>query len=185
MRFSADITGPGGGVVHTEFGSAAGDAGLGHGDEGADDFHFRVGAEADGVGHGFHEVLAAVGIDRVVAGVGGDDEAVRFQAFRKSGGDGEHDAVAKWHDGPFHRLLFVVSLRNFTTRLQQVGREHLANESQPDFPVRHTQSGCVVRGEGNLAVVVFGPVVKADGADDFVTPMGLVKRGDGIHPAAQ
>jgi hypothetical protein len=76
-----------------------GDAGFVGGDEGSEELDAGVGAVFHGVGHGEHEGFAAIGVDGVVAGVGGDDESMGVAGFCEACGDGEHDAIAEGEGG--------------------------------------------------------------------------------------
>ncbi len=182
----AFVAGPGFGVVDVEAMAEGGDGGFVEVDEGAEEFDAGVGAFGHGGGHGVHEGFAAVGVDGVVAGMGGDDEGFGAAAFGEAGGDGEHDAVAEGDDGALHGFLGVMAVGDFAAGLKEVGGEELVDEGEwDDVVVEAAEVIAVPGGEGDFFGVVFGAVVKADGADDVVVLAGPVEGGDGIHAAGE
>lgn len=182
----AFVAGPGFAVVDVEAVAEPGDGGFVEVDEGAEQFDTGVGAFGHGGGHGVHEGFAAVGVDGVVAGVGGDDEGVRATTFSKAGGDGEHDGVAKGDDCALHGFLGVVAVGNLTAGLEEIGGEELVDEGKRnDVVVDPAEVIAMPGGEGDFFGVVLRAVVKADGADDFVVLTGPVEGGDGIHAAGE
>ena len=184
VNFSALVAGPGAGEVDAQFVAAGGDVFLAHGNEGAHQFEIDVGALLDGVGHGLHEFLPAVGVDGVVSRVGGDDEAVGFTAFSEAGSDGEHDAIAEGNHGGFHVGFLVVAFRDVAPGLEEVGFEEVVDEVEFDGLVRDAELLTVPGCKGDFAVVVFRPVVEGNSGGDFVLPGGVVEGGDGVHAAA-
>jgi len=96
-----------------EFCAAPHDVGLGPIDEGAAEFDRTPVAESDGLGHGVGKLVAAIGVDRVVAAVGGVGNLFSANGEGMSGGDGQQDHVSIWHNGGLHRFLGVVSLGDF------------------------------------------------------------------------
>ena len=70
-----------------QFGTAAYDVGLCPVDEGANELDLFPVGEADGGGHGIGELVAAVGVDGVVAGVGGVGDLVGLDREGVASGD--------------------------------------------------------------------------------------------------
>lgn len=85
--------------VHAQLCALRGYLSLACVDEGCQHLKLRVGAQADGLAHGVHEFRAAVGIQVVVARVGGNHQPLRARAFRHARGNGQEDAVAERHHG--------------------------------------------------------------------------------------
>lgn len=98
------------GEGHAELGTAAYDVGLCPVDEGANELDLFPVGEADGDSHGIGELVAAVGVDGVVAGVGGVGDLVGPDREGVASGDGEEDHVSIGHNGAFHRFLGIVPL---------------------------------------------------------------------------
>ena len=184
MEFAAFVAGVGLGEIDAELGSAGGDVFFALVDEGTVEGNFFVGAFGDGGGHGGHEGLAAIGVDGVVAGVGGDGEGAGAGAFGEAGGDGEHDAIAEGDDGLLHGKLFVVAIGNFAAGFEKIGGEELVHETEGNRFVPEAEIGAVGFGEGDFAVVVLGAVIEADAGEHGAGGGGVVKGDDGIHPAA-
>src|SRR5690606_10198558 len=99
MTLAAFVARPSARVVHAEVRALACDIGLGQGDEWTEQLDLRVSAEAHGFTHRLHKIFAAVRIDRMVAAVCGDDEALGADAFGETARDAQHDRVAKRHHG--------------------------------------------------------------------------------------
>ena len=69
------------------------------GGKGGQDSHPVEGAFLGGFRHGFGKALSAVRIDGVIPAVGGDENGVNAEIFRKAHRDGKHDPVAERDDG--------------------------------------------------------------------------------------
>ncbi|SPE56927.1 hypothetical protein SBV1_260022 [Verrucomicrobia bacterium] len=179
---AAFVTGPGFREIHPELMTAPGYLGLRTVDERAEDFDVGVRSEADRIGNRPHEILTAVRVDGVVAGVGRDDESLGLDRFGKAAGDREHDPVPERDNSLLHLSLFVMALGNGAARFEQVGLEKLAHKIEWDDPVRNSQPLAVEGREGDFLVVVFGAVIEAERADDLVSCVGFVERGDRVHP---
>ena len=108
MNVAALVAGPCFLKGQAEFRAAAHDVGFGPVDEGAAELDRAPVAESDGFGHGVGKFVAAIGVDRVVAAVGGVSDLFGADREGVPGGDGEQDHVSIRHDGGFHRLLGVV-----------------------------------------------------------------------------
>ena len=119
MLFAALVAGVGRGVVETEPFADAGDVGFPDACIGRVDLYPDVGAVPHGLRHGMHESRAAIGIDRMVAAVIGDEYLAQLSAFGKPAGHRKHDAIAERHDGRFHVFGLVVSLRHGVRALQK------------------------------------------------------------------
>ncbi len=148
------------GVIDSEFRAAFRDGGLVHGDERSEQADAGIGPPLHGIAHGEHERLAAIRIDRVIAGMRGDDHRFRADAFGKPGGDGEHDAVAEGHDGLFHRFPGVVAFRNLAAGAQEVGFEKPVHEIERYGFMGQAEMSGMPCGAGKLAGVVFRAVVE-------------------------
>lgn len=113
VQRAAFVAGPGLGKGHPQFGAAAHDIGLGPIDEGADELNGGPVSEADGLGHGVGEGVAAVGVDCVVAGVGRVGDLPGLDGEGVASGERQEDHIAVGHHGALHRLLGVVPLGHF------------------------------------------------------------------------
>ena len=82
--------------------------------EGVGCMHLDVSVRAlmHSVAHGSDESLAAVGINMVVASVVGNHHSFEASALRYATGYGEHDAIAKGHNGRCHVVCTVRTLGN-------------------------------------------------------------------------
>lgn len=105
---AALVAGPGLFEGQAEFGAAAHDVGFGPVDEGAAELDRAPVAEADGFGHGVGKLVAAVGVDRVVAAVGGVGDLLRANRKGMPSRDREQNHVSIRHHGGLHRLFGVV-----------------------------------------------------------------------------
>ena len=182
---SAFVAGPCLREIDAEFRAAASNGGFIHVDERAGDFHSGVGAFPHGLLHALHEGLAAVRINGVVARVCGDDEPAGAGIFCHTSGDGEQDAVAKWHDGLFHAFLGVVAVGDGVSALQQAAFEQLGDKIDVDDAVRDAEVAAMPCGVVQFAGIVLGAVVEAQRELDFAIFSGVVEGGDGVHAAAE
>lgn len=174
------------GVVDVEFGSACGDVFFAKRDEGAEDLDVGVGACGDGLRHGGEEVFAAVGVDGVVTGVGGDDEAFGADAFGEASGDGEEDAVAEGDDGALHVVFLVVAFGDVAAGLEEVALEELVHEGEVGGVEGDAGLLCLPAGHGEFFGVVLGGVVDAKAGDDIMAFRQGVPEGDGgVHTAGK
>lgn len=99
VALAAFVAGVGVGVVDAEGGAAAGDVGFGDTGVWGVDGYVVVGSAGDCTGHCFDEFGATVGVNGVVTAVVCHHHVCKAAAFCKAGGDGQHYAVAEWHDG--------------------------------------------------------------------------------------
>ena len=165
--------------------AAADHRGLVPADERAGEADARIGTEADGCVHRVHERRPAIGVDGVVAGVGGDGDRARTDALGESGGDGQQDAVAERHHGAAHRAIGVMAVRDLAARHQEIGGQQPAEAAQIHHLVADAEGGGLRPRQRQLAVVVLGPVVEAQCGGDPARRVLVVEQGGGIHPAAQ
>jgi len=184
MNFLSFIAGPSLRKVDAESLSKGGDLGFGEMNQGAEEGDFGVGAEAEGIAHGLHKVLAAIWVDCMVAGVSGDDQTCGSEAFGVASGDGKKDAVAKGHDRLFHGKFFVMAVGNFSAFLQEVRGEKLIDKGQMDDLVGDAQAIGVEFCEGNFEGIMFGAVVEADGGGDITFEVCVIECDHGIHSPA-
>ena len=112
-----------------------------------------------------------------------DDESFRAPAFGETGGDGEHDAVAERHHRLLHGCRLVMPVGNLAPRPEQRGGEEPVNKVERDHLVRHPEGVCVLGGEGNFAMIVFGAVIEAQHGRDLMAPARPVERRHRIHAA--
>ena len=85
-----------------QFCAAADDVGFGPIDEGAAELDRAPVAESDGCGHGVGKLVAAIGVNSVVAAVGGVGDLFGADGEGMSGGDGEQNHVSIRHNGGLH-----------------------------------------------------------------------------------
>ena len=185
VEFAAAVAGVGVGEIHTELGAGGGYFCLGAGDEGAQNLQIRVGAVGNGGRHGCHELLPAVGVDGVVATVGGDDQSFCTLAFGDAGGNGQKNAVAEGDDGLFHVLLGVVAGGNGICPAQQGAFQMRRDGTQVDFVVGHAAVLSLPAGAGQFSGGVVAAVVEGKGADHLVVAQRPVQGGGGIQPAGK
>ena len=179
MLFAALVAGVGRGVVETEPFADAGDVGFADACIGRVDLYPDVGAVPHGLRHGMHESRAAIGIDRMVAAVIGDEYLAQLSAFGKPAGHGKHDAIAERHDGRFHVFGLIVALRYGIPALQKRGLEILTDECERDDDMFDAELLAMPRGTLGLALIVVAPIVERYGQCDF---LGLfMQEGDAIH----
>ena len=126
-----------------------------------------------------HESRAAIGIDRMVAVMVGDEYLAQLPAFGETTGNGEHDAIAERYDGRFHVFGLVVALRHGIRALQKRGFEMLTDECERDDDVFDAELLAMSRGALGLPLVVVATVVERNGQCDL---LGLfMQEGDTIH----
>ena len=110
VLFPALVAGPGLFKGYFQFRAEGGDVGLGPVDEGSVEGDFMPVGKADGLVEGIGKDFAAVGIDVVVAGMGGVGDVVKATGDGPPGSEGEQDHVAVGDDGGLHVVLGIVSL---------------------------------------------------------------------------
>ena len=126
-----------------------------------------------------HESRAAIGIDRMVAVMVGDENLAQLPAFGETTGHGKHDAVAERHDGRFHVFGLVVALRHGIRALQKRGFEILTDECERDDDVFDAELLAMPRGAFGLPLIVVATVVECNGQCDL---LGLfMQEGNAIH----
>ena len=185
MDLTPLVAGPGPGKIDTQLCAFSGNASLVHGDKGTQQSDPRVGSGPDRLRHRGKEVLAAVGVDRVVAGMRCNHDAFRIATLGESGSNREHDTVAERNYCPLHRLLLVVSLGDVTPGFQKIRRKLLGNETERGDTVGNPRLRTVPGGHREFPRMMLGPVVEAQAGDHLMHAKGVVEGGDRIHPAAE
>ena len=112
VKVAALVAGPRFRKGQAQFCAAAHDIGFGPVDEGAAELDRAPVAQTYGFGHGVGKLVAAIGVDRVVAAVGSVSDLLSANRKGMPGGDGEQDHISIWHHGGLHRLLGVVAFGN-------------------------------------------------------------------------
>ena len=182
MEVVAFVAGPSVGEVDVEIATNGGDVFFANVDEGAQHLDVGVGAGGNGLRHGGEEVFAAVGVDGVVTGVGGDDEAFGADTFGKAGGDGKKDAVAEGDDGALHVFLLVVAFGDVSAGLKEVTFEESVHKGEVSGVEGNSGLVGLPSGHGEFFGVVFGGVVDAEAGDHFVLGgEGMPESDGGIH----
>ena len=77
-----------------------------------------------------------------------------------------------------------MALGDFAAAAEKVAFEKAVHEIERDDLVPHAEEGAMLRRKGNLAMVVFRPVIEAEPGDDLVLARGGVQGGDGVHASA-
>lgn len=185
MRVSAFVTGPSGGKIDTELGSAPRDGGFVEVDEGADEAHLGVGTALHGGIHCLHEIFPAIGVDGVVTGVGGDDDTGCSLAFGETGCNREHDGVSKRDDRLLHGRFLVVAFWDRSGSSKQLGIKVVGDETQRELNVGHVGEAAMQGCERKFSRVMSRPVVEAQRGDDLHARASVVEGGHGIHPSAE
>ena len=75
--------------------------------------------------------------------------------------------------------------RDLASAREQVRGEMRRHEIQRDHQVRQAEFLCVPAGKGDFPGVVFGAVVEAQRAADFMVRVRLVEGRHRVHPAAE
>ena len=185
VLLAAAVAGVGVGEVLTELGAGGGYFRLGAGDEGTQNLQIRVGAVGDSGRHGCHELLPAVGVDGVVATVGGDDQPFGTLAFGNAGGNGQENAVAEGDNCLLHVLLGIAAGGNGIRSAQQGTFQMRRDGAEVDFVVGHAAVLSLPAGAVQLAGGVVAAVVEGKGADHLVVAQRPVQGGGGIQPAGE
>ena len=181
----AFVAGVGVGKVDPEGGTGGGDFCLGVVDEGAQDLELGVGAEMDGVCHGGHEVFSAIGVEGVVAVVGGNDDGFRAVAFRDTGGDGQEDTVAEGDDGLLEVFLCVVAGGDGICAAEQGAGEMLRDGGDVYLMIGDAEMLCLPACAGELASGVVAAVIEGQGAHNLMVGVRPVQGGGGVQTAGE
>lgn len=185
VEVAAAVAGVGVGKINTKLVAEGDNLPFAEVDEGTQDFQLGVGAKADGAGHGLHEVLPAIGVDGVIPGVGGDDNARGAVAFRNASGHGQKDAVAEGNDGLFHVFRGVVFRGDGIGTAQQGAVQVRGNGGDVNLMVGDAEMFRLPAGAGEFMAGVVAAVVKCQGSGYLVVPAGPMESGGGIQPAGE
>jgi len=102
VKVAALVAGPGFRKGQAQFGAAAHDVGFGPVDKGAAELDRAPVAQTDGFGHGVGKLVAAIGVDRVVAAVGSVSDLLSANRKGMPGGNREQDHISIRHHGGLH-----------------------------------------------------------------------------------
>lgn len=169
--------------IDSQFCAALRNFRLGQVDKRSENVYASVSPQPDRVTHGLHESLSAIGINSVVSRVSRYHQPVCLDGLRISPCDREHNPVPEWNDGLLHRGLFVMAIGNGSTGLKEIRLKEFVNETQMDGAVWNAELLAVPFRERDLLFVVLRTVVEADGANDLMGIIRIVKCRNGIHAA--
>ena len=119
----------------------------------------------------------------MVPGMGRNDDPLRSPTLGKSGGDREHNAVAKRDDRTLHRFLLVVTVRNGTAATQEIGPEFPCDESEGCDAMRNAEQVALPSRHRELLGMMLRPVVKTERGHHLVSAKRIMQGRDGIESA--
>jgi len=183
VEIAAFVAGPGLSEGHAELGTAAHDVGLCPIDERADQRDLFPVGQFDGHSHGVGKLVAAVGIDGVVARVGGVGDLLSFNREGVPGRNREKDHVPIGHDGALHRFLGVVPLGDFDFRRgQAAASEEWLDGRQVGSGLRDAKLRANRGGVVELAAVALS-IVDGKGVQFVACVAQVIEEDSGIEPS--
>lgn len=179
MDLPSLVATPGLGVVEAQFLSLTGDIPLGEVGVRGLQRDALVGARRNGRAHRRHEGRTAIRIDGMVAAMVRHHHMLQPIGLRQPRHDGEHDTIAERHDGRFHVLLVVITLRDGLRTLQQGATEILLHEGERNGDMLDAQFLAMVTRERDLLVVMVAAVMEGNRQGDII--LVVVEHGRAVH----
>ena len=121
----------------------------------------------------------AIGIYGVVAAVIGYEHLCQTTTFGQATGNGQHDAVAEWHDGRTHVGIIIPADRHRIGSVEQRRVEIFFYEVERNDDMLYAETLTMALCTGDFAKVVVAAVVKRDSERDAVTI--LIQQGGGVE----
>ena len=154
-------------------------------DERPQNLHTRIGAQADGLRHGLHEILPAVRVDCMVPRMRRDHQRLRPAALRNARRNGQEHPVAEGHDRLRQVLRRVIGIRNGIRAAEQGTLEVRGQAGNINLPIRHPQGLRLPASTGQLTRGMVAAVVKRDSAEQLMVTVRPVQGGGGIQPPGE